>query len=152
MIRRGRAGASIFSGAVLAGTLAFALYARATQTAPGLERYDLSARFVSANGLNRGADVNLAGVSVGRVSSITLDPVSQMAIVRFRLSADLKLPEDSLLTIGSTTLSSDNALVIEPGTSHTTVAPGTMMTHTLEPSSLEQQVSNYIFGGGNLDQ
>lgn len=152
MIGRGRAGASIFSGAVLAATLAFALYARATQTAPGLERYDLSARFVSANGLNRGADVNLAGVSVGRVSSITLDPVSQMAIVRFRLNADLKLPEDSLLTIGSTTLSSDNALVIEPGTSHTTVAPGTMMTHTLEPSSLEQQVSNYIFGGGNLDQ
>ena len=152
MIGRGRAGASIFSGAVLAGTLAFALYARATQTAPGQDRYDLSARFVSANGLNRGADVDLAGVNVGRVSSVALDPDSQMAIVRFRLNSELKLPEDSTLTIGSSTLSSDNALIIEPGKSHTPVAPGTMMTHTIEPSSLEQQVSNYIFGGGNLGQ
>nr|WP_025825195.1 MlaD family protein [Acetobacter persici] len=152
MIGRGRAGASIFSGAVLAGTLAFALYARATQTAPGQDRYDLSARFVSANGLKRGADVDIGGVTVGRVSSITLDPASQMAIVRFRLNSDLKLPEDTTLTIGSSTLSSDNALRVEPGQSHTMVAPGTMMTHTIEPSSLEQQVSNYIFGGGNLDQ
>ncbi|MFT8462103.1 MlaD family protein [Acetobacter persici] len=152
MIGRGRAGASIFSGAVLAGTLAFALYARATQTAPGQDRYDLSARFVSANGLKRGADVDIGGVTVGRVSSITLDPASQMAIVRFRLNSDLKLPEDTTLTIGSSTLSSDNALRVEPGKSRTMVAPGTTMTHTIEPSSLEQQVSNYIFGGGNLDQ
>lgn len=150
MTGRGRAGASIFSGAVLAGTLAFALYARATQIAPGQDRYDLSARFVSANGLNRGADVDLGGVTVGRVSSITLDPVSQMAIVRFRLNAELKLPEDSVLTIGSSTLSSDNALQIEPGKSRTPVAPGSMITRTVEPTSLEQQVSNYIFGGGNL--
>lgn len=152
MIGRGRAGASIFSGAVLAGTLAFALYARATQTAPGQDRYDLSARFVSANGLKRGADVDIGGVTVGRVSSIALDPASQMAVVRFRLNSDLKLPEDTTLTIGSSTLSSDNALRVEPGKSRTMVAPGTMMTHTIEPSSLEQQVSNYIFGGGNLDQ
>ncbi|MFE8872936.1 MlaD family protein [Acetobacter persici] len=152
MIGRGRAGASIFSGAVLAGTLAFALYARATQTAPGQDRYDLSASFVSANGLKRGADVDIGGVTVGRVSSIALDPASQMAIVRFRLNSDLKLPEDTTLTIGSSTLSSDNALRVEPGKSRTMVAPGTMMTHTIEPSSLEQQVSNYIFGGGNLDQ
>ncbi|MFT8516509.1 MAG: MlaD family protein [Acetobacter persici] len=152
MIGRGRTGASIFSGAVLAGTLAFALYARATQTAPGQDRYDLSARFVSANGLKRGADVDIGGVTVGRVSSIALDPASQMAIVRFRLNSDLKLPEDTTLTIGSSTLSSDNALRVEPGKSRTMVAPGTMMTHTIEPSSLEQQVSNYIFGGGNLDQ
>lgn len=152
MIGKDRAGATLFSSAVLAGTLAFALYARATQTAPGQDRYDLSARFVSANGLSRGADVAMAGVPVGRVSSITLDPVSQMAIVKFRVNSELKLPDDSVLTIGSSTLSSDNALMIEAGHSHRFAAPGTLLTHTLEPSSLEQQVSNYIFGGGNLDQ
>ncbi|GAL96766.1 toluene ABC transporter periplasmic protein [Acetobacter tropicalis NRIC 0312] len=152
MIGRGRTGATLFSSAVLAGTLAFALYARATQTAPGQERYDLSARFVSANGLARGADVALAGVPVGRVSSVTLDPTSQMAIVKFRMNTELKIPDDSTLTIGSSTLSSDNALIIEPGHSRAMAAPGTLLTHTLEPSSLEQQVSNYIFGGGNLDQ
>lgn len=111
MIGRGRTGATLFSSAVLAGTLAFALYARATQTAPGQERYDLSARFVSANGLARGADVALAGVPVGRVSSVTLDPTSQMAIVKFRVNTELKIPDDSTLTIGSSTLSDRKSVV-----------------------------------------
>lgn len=152
MTAKSRMGAILFSGAVLAGTLAFGFYAHSTQIAPGQAHYTLSARFVSANGLARGADVNLAGVSVGRVTSIVLDPNTQMAIVGFSLNADLKLPCDSVLTIGSSTLSSDNALVIEPGTATTYAAPNTLLTHTIEPSSLEQQVSNYIFGGGNLDQ
>lgn len=152
MSAKGRIGAILFSSAVLAGTLAFGLYARSTQVMPGNAQYSLSARFVSANGLARGADVNLAGVPVGRVSSITLDPASQMAIVQFSLKSDLKLPDDSVLTIGSSTLSADNALMIEPGKSKTYIAPHALMTHTLEPSSLEQQVSNYIFGGGNLGQ
>ncbi|MFT9384450.1 MAG: MlaD family protein [Acetobacter orientalis] len=152
MSAKGRMGAIVFSGAVLAGTLAFGLYAHSTQIAPGQAHYLLSARFVSANGLARGADVNMAGVTIGRVNAITLDPNSQMAIVRFSVNSDLKLPDDSVLTIGSSTLSSDNALMVEPGQSKTYVAPNTLMTHTLEPSSLEQQVSNYIFGGGNLGQ
>ncbi|MFT9398745.1 MlaD family protein [Acetobacter sp.] len=152
MITRGRAGAILFSCAVLVGTCAFGLYAKTTLSAPGRAQYDLAARFVSANGLARGADVNLAGVTVGRVASITLDPVSQMAIVKFSVNADLTLPEDSVLTIGSSTLSADNALQIEPGTSKKHLAAGTLITHTIEPSSLEQQVSNYIFGGGTLEQ
>ena len=137
---------------VLAAATGFGLYATNTQKTPGKTSYDLSARFVSANGLARGADVDIAGVKVGRVSSIVLDPTSQMAIVHFRLDGALRLPTDSTLTIGSSTLSSDNALMIEPGKATTLAHAGQMLTHTLEPSSLEQQVSNYIFGAGNLEQ
>ncbi len=94
---------------VLAAATGFGLYATNTQKTPGKTSYELSARFVSANGLARGADVDIAGVKVGRVSSIILDPASQMAIVHFRLDGALHLPTDSTLTIGSSTLSSDNA-------------------------------------------
>lgn len=68
--------------------------------------------------------MDIAGVKVGRVSSIVLDPASQMAIVRFRLDSALHLPTDSTLTIGSGTLSSDNALMIEPGKATTFAQTG----------------------------
>ncbi|MFT8540514.1 MlaD family protein [Acetobacter sp.] len=152
MSRQNHIGAILCSTLVLAAATGFGMYAINTQKTPGKSSYELTARFVSANGLARGADVDIAGVKVGRVSSITLDPTSQMAIVRFRLDSALHLPTDSILTIGSGTLSSENALMIEPGTATTVARSGQMMTHTLEPSSLEQQVSNYIFGAGNLGQ
>jgi phospholipid/cholesterol/gamma-HCH transport system substrate-binding protein len=150
IMRQNRASAWIFSGSVLLATAGFATYALETQKAPGGDSYELSARFVSANGLSRGADVDLAGVRVGRVSSVTLDPANQMAIVRFRLTSSLRLPQDSTLSIGSATLASENALMIEPGHDSTYAKPGSLLTHTQEPTSLEQQVSNYIFGAGSL--
>ncbi|MFT8674787.1 MAG: MlaD family protein [Acetobacter sp.] len=152
MSKQGQIGASIFSILVLLGTATFMLYAYKTQKTPGTASYELSARFVSATGLAHGADVDMAGVRVGRVSSVTLDTQTQMAIVRFQLDKALRLPKDSLLSIGSATLSSDSALMIEPGSTTDYAAPGTMLTHTMEPTSLEQQVSNYIFGVGSLGQ
>lgn len=152
MSRQNHIGAIICSTLVLAAATGFGVYASNTQKTPGKTSYELTARFVSANGLARGADVDIAGVKVGRVASITLDPASQMAIVRFQLDGALHLPTDSTLTISSSTLSSENALMIEPGKATTFAQAGQMLTHTLEPSSLEQQVSNYIFGAGNLSE
>lgn len=83
MMRQSRTGAWIFSGAVLLAAAGFASYALGTQKAPGGNGYELSARFVSANGLTRGADVELAGVRVGRVSSITLGPPARWHLCAF---------------------------------------------------------------------
>ena len=85
MSKQGQIGASIFSILVLLGTATFMLYAYKTQKTPGVASYELSARFVSATGLARGADVDLAGVRVGRVSSVVLDPQNQLAIVHLRV-------------------------------------------------------------------
>lgn len=81
---RERSGAIISSGLVLLVAGGFCIYARASQTGGGHDRYPVVARFVSANGLNVGADVAMDGVPVGRVTSITLDPVTYMANVALR--------------------------------------------------------------------
>ena len=49
--------------------------------------FELSARFDSASGLRVGADVELAGVPVGRVVAISLDPdpLRTQAVVHLRL-------------------------------------------------------------------
>lgn len=110
----------------------------------------MTARFVSANGLKVGADVDMDGVPVGRVLSIRLDPSTYMANVGFTLDRDIALPDDSSLAIGSPSLTADTALLVQAGQSSGRLAPGAVVTNTQEPLSLEQQISNYIFGNGGL--
>ena len=148
----------LFSGSILLGTLLFVFYAFSTQRFPKNIGTNLTARFVSANGLSRGSDVAIAGVKVGRVTGISIDPQSQMAIVHFFLEAPLRIPQNSLLTIGRYTPTAENALLITPTLpSHKAIEPRTFwatpqtpLTNTQEPISLEQQISNYIFNIGNL--
>lgn len=147
---RERSGAIISSGLVLLVAGGFCIYARASQTGGGHDRYPVVARFVSANGLNVGADVAMDGVPVGRVTSITLDPVTYMANVGFTLDRTLSLPEDTSISIGSPTLTADTALLVQPGRATAMLGPGAVVTNTREPLSLEQQISNYIFGNGGL--
>ncbi|QHC36154.1 MlaD family protein [Komagataeibacter xylinus] len=147
---RQRSGAIICSGLVLLVAGGFCIYARASQSGGSHDRYPVMARFVSANGLKVGADVDMDGVPVGRVTSIALDPATYMANVGFTLDRTVLLPEDTAISIGSPTLTADTALMVEAGQAPGRIAPGTVITNTREPLSLEQQVSNYIFGNGGL--
>ncbi|WP_415574445.1 MlaD family protein [Komagataeibacter saccharivorans] len=147
---RERSGAIISSGLVLLVAGGFCFYAHASQSGGYHDRYPVTARFVSANGLSVGADVAMDGVPVGRVTSIMLDPTTYMANVGFTVDRTLSLPEDTSISIGSPTLTADNALMIEAGHATTMLRPGAVITNTREPVSLEQQVSNYIFGNGGL--
>ncbi|GBQ99998.1 outer membrane lipid asymmetry maintenance protein MlaD [Gluconacetobacter liquefaciens] len=147
---REKGSAVVFSSLVLLVAVVFYVYARASQTDLSGDRYSLTARFISANGLHVGADVQLAGVPVGRVTDIVLDPVMAVANVRFTVDRALSLPNDSAVVIGSATMTSDNSLMIQPGKAKDRLTAGAVITNAQEAVSLEQQVSNYIFGNGGL--
>lgn len=136
------------SSIVLAVAIGFYGYAATIGDKVRNRGYELQASFLSSNGLHSGADVVLAGVPVGAVTAIDLDPQSVTARVRFVVPKTLRLPIDSRLAIGSSTLTSANALMVIPGSSHQMLAPGSVVTDTCELISLEQQVSQYIFGSG----
>lgn len=150
MGKRNQTGTMIFSFAVLAVAAGFVLYGSSTQSSHGIAQYPLTAQFISANGLARGGDVSLGGVPVGRVTDVHLDPKSAMAVVHFTVDDSLHFPVDSTLTIGSASMSGAGTLMIEPGKSTHLTKAGDVLTSTREPVSLEQQVSNYIFGNGGL--
>lgn len=133
---------------VLAATLGFYAYSvgvTGRDRAPG---YGLNATFLSSNGLAPGADVMLAGVAIGSVTAITLDPVAMVSRVSFTVDDAIRLPTDTRLSIGSASLTSSNALMVEPGKAAGMLAKGATVTDTCEATSLEQQVSQYIFGNG----
>lgn len=77
--------------------------------------YALTARFDQVGGLAPGASVRVAGVKVGTVSAVTLDPKTYLAIARLELDPAVKLPSDSTAKIGS-----DGLL----GGAHVAIAPG----------------------------
>ncbi len=138
--------ATAASAAVLCVAIGFYGYTAGLIGTGDRRTYELRATFLSSNGLHEGADVVLAGVTVGRVTAITLEPRTMMSEVTFQIDQVLKLPVDTRLSIGSSTLTSGDALLVDPGKSRQMLPSDARVTDTCEPTNLEQQVSRYIFG------
>lgn len=111
--------------------------------------YEISARFDSATGLRPGADVELAGVPVGRVTAIRLDPdpMRSQAIVDIRLDRNLHLSDDSMASIKTSGLIGDKYVSLSRGGSDIEIEPGGSITETESPVDLESLIGKYAFGG-----
>lgn len=111
--------------------------------------FEISARFDSASGLRVGADVELAGVPVGRVVAISLDadPGHTQAIVHLRLDRDLSLSDDSIAAIKTSGLIGDKYVSLSRGGSETILARGGQITETQSAVDLESLLGKYAFGG-----
>ncbi len=86
--------------------------------------YELTARFGDVGSLAPGADVKVAGVKVGSVASIDLDPKSFLARARFLIQPQVKLPSDSTVKITSDSLLGGEHVVIAPGGAADDLKPG----------------------------
>lgn len=111
--------------------------------------FEISARFDSATGLRTGADVELAGVPVGRVTGIRLDPdpMRTQAIVDMKLDRDLHLSDDTMASIKTSGLIGDKYISLSRGGSETELKSGGTITETESPMDLESLISKYAFGG-----
>jgi phospholipid/cholesterol/gamma-HCH transport system substrate-binding protein len=110
------------------GFLAYALGVGGfAQAAPG---YEVTARFGQVGGLAPGADVRVAGVKVGTVASLKLDPKTYLAEARLALQPDIKLPADSTAKITSDGLLGGAHVAIEPGGALTDLKAGGEIPNT----------------------
>src|SRR5690554_1769888 len=92
----------ITGGIVLAVALGFVVYAgKLTGATTGAGNYELAASFRSADGITVGTDVRLAGVKVGRVTSMALDPATYRANTTISVIDGIEVPDDSALAISS---------------------------------------------------
>lgn len=115
----------------------------------GQEGFELSAAFDSVSGLRVGADVELAGVPVGRVASISLDPdpVRNQAIVKLRLDRDLQLSDDSMASIRTSGLIGDKFINLSRGGSERLLRSGDTIVETESSVDIGTLISKYAFGG-----
>ena len=68
------------------------------------DNYTLVGKFGRADGVGPGTDVRIAGVKVGAVTSVDVDPKSMKAIVKLNVRKDILLPIDSTAQIQSDSL------------------------------------------------
>ena len=136
-------------GAVLAAAFAFAIY---TMQTTGLNRstsgYELAASFRSLEGVSVGTDVRLAGVKIGTVTDVALNPQTYRADTKFSVANGIEIPDDSAAVISSEGLLGGNFLEIMPGGSLTYFDPGGVIEDTQGAVSLISLLVKFAAGGG----
>ena len=122
--------------------LTFALRVSDLQVVKG---YTLTADFMKVGGLSIGSDVRINGIKVGTVTAQTLNNEDYTVKVTFSISADTKLPKDSVVAIVGDGLMGDNFVKIEPGKSTEYLSDGDSFTKTKDFKTLEDMVGEIIF-------
>lgn len=143
----------VTGGAVLALAAAFFIYAAQTTGMVDGPRdgYELSASFRSAEGVRVGTDVRLAGVKIGTVTDLRLNPQTFRADMRIALSGSVELPEDSAIAVASEGLLGGTYIDIIPGGSPFNLAPGAEIEDTQSAVSLTTLLTRFVTGGGEAD-
>ena len=128
---------TLIGAAVVAVAAGFVVYAaQSSGRQIGGDSYTLTAAFRSAEGIALGTDVRMAGVKIGTVSDLALDPATYQANVRFTVRSDLKIPEDTDVSIASEGLLGGSFLELAPGASDFMLADGDAVLNTQSSVSL----------------
>lgn len=143
-------GAFILMGFACALALAFASTNSADRLAG--DSYLVSARFTNVGELRSHAPVKIAGVRIGEVESIALDPTTFESIVRFRLSRVAgELPADTSAGIYTAGLLGDRYLGLSPGGELDALDDGDEIVLTQSAVVLEELIGKYMFGSADGD-
>jgi phospholipid/cholesterol/gamma-HCH transport system substrate-binding protein len=107
--------------------------------------YQLQARFDNIGSLKPRAPVRSAGVTVGRVLSIRLDPKTYQGLVTLEIQHGLEFPRDSSAKILTAGLLGDQYVGLEAGGEEKNLAPGDVVTQTQSAVVLENLISQFLF-------
>ena len=110
----------------------------------GGQGYQVTADFPSVGGLKPGSTVEIAGVEIGRVESISL--AEYQARVHMWIHRDVKLQEDSIASIKTKGLIGEKYVRINPGGSDRLIPPNGRIREVEPPVDFEELLSKYIFG------
>ena len=109
------------------------------------DTYSLTAKFDNIGGLKVRAPVRSAGVTVGRVASITLDPKSFQGVVRLDMQRSVQFPSDSSARILTSGLLGDQYVGLEAGAEEKVLVAGDVIKQTQSAVVLESLISQFLF-------
>lgn len=125
------------------------VYSRAGHSLSG---YEISAKLAKADGLGVGTDVRMAGIKIGSVSDLTLDPQSYLATVHMNIRNDIKIPDDSSLVVTSAGLLGSPYISVTPGGSDKMLKPGGMIENAQGSVDLMGLVGRFLGSSGGSQQ
>lgn len=114
--------------------------------------YTVQAHFANIGQLKERAPVKVAGVRVGQVRSISLDPKREAADVTLAIDERYShIPDDSIATIFTSGLLGDQYVGIEYGSSKKDLAQGGTLARTKPAQQLEEMLGKFFGAGGVAD-
>lgn len=141
---------TVIGGAVLAAAAGFLIYAGSTVGGVGgnSDSYAVKASFRSAEGVSLGTDVRLAGVKIGSVTGLDLNPQTFRAETTLAVQRSIELPDDSQVVVASEGLLGGNFVEIVPGGSPFNVEDGGELLDTQGSVSLISLLLKFVTGSG----
>jgi phospholipid/cholesterol/gamma-HCH transport system substrate-binding protein len=109
--------------------------------------YEVVAQFNTASGLKPGSSIEIAGVEVGRVRTITLN--EDRAAVILAVDNGVKLYTDTIASIKTRGIIGEKFLALSPGGGGDPLKPGDTIRDTESGLDLEELVSQYVHGKVN---
>ena len=106
---------TLIGAAVGAVALVFAALAYYRTGPGGVTGYEINAKMPKVDGLAIGTDVRLAGIKIGTVSDLTLDPRTYLVTVHMDIHNDIKLPVDSSILVTQSGFLGGQYLSVTPG-------------------------------------
>jgi phospholipid/cholesterol/gamma-HCH transport system substrate-binding protein len=113
----------------------------------GKDYYSVNAQFDSVTGLKVGANVEMAGVPIGKVEAIALDSERQVARVRLKIQQSVVLTDDTIASVKTAGMIGDKYIKLSPGGSDLILKSGDTIIETESALDLEELISKYVFGG-----
>jgi len=137
----------LVGAAVLAVAAGFAFYAaQGAGLTRGADNYPLIASFRSVEGITVGSDVRLAGVKVGSITALTLNPTTFFADAVVEIKKDILLPTDSAILISSEGLLGGNFVELVPGGALENLEPGAEIEDTQGAVSFISLLLKFVGG------
>lgn len=145
----GNSRVEIFVGSFLIiGFLAFgwlALQLGEVTWLTGSKTYMINAEFNNISGVKVGADVQIAGVTVGKVRQLELNRENQ-AVVGMQVDREVVIPVDSIASVKSQGIIGDKYIQITLGGDESLYKPGGTIVDTESAVDLESLISKFAFG------
>lgn len=110
------------------------------------ETYTIHAEFANIGSLNPGSNVVIAGVPVGRVEAVYINPKTFRAVLDLRLQKAVQLPTDTIASIKTSGLIGDKFLALSPGGETDMIKPEGSITDTESDVDITSLISRFAFG------
>ncbi len=110
----------------------------------GGSTYTVTAKFQNIGGLKPRAPVRSAGVKVGSVVSIGLDPQTYEGVVTMKIQQNFQFPKDTAAKILTAGLLGDQYIGLEPGPAEEMVADGGRFSQTQSAVVLENLIGQFL--------
>ena len=110
------------------------------------DTYPVTARFENIGSLKEKAPVTMAGVEVGRVSTIDYDKVNFQAVVTLNIYEEFnQIPDDTFAKILTAGLLGEQYVGLDPGGSEDVLEPNGEIQITQSALVLEEVIGQFIF-------